>query len=292
MLHIDADLTVTRNIGMGPQTFPIPVPQVDLASTRDPAATGSGESVARGPGSARAIRSSPARSHGRVTAPSYRSTKGSAATRSPASSPCSARSTPRRGPNRTTTRGRPPTTAERTPGGIAAGDGAPADGVAAAASTIAGAGAPAEPDARRPLSALLGRGGPVPRRWAPHRVPRRWAPPSPPDDPRAGAPRPVLRRVLQSSPARRARRRPTANPRRRPQLSGRCRRWGRRRRGRGTGFGGPLGFPVRSQKSPHPAQRQRDEVGQFLGGAVPVQRRQDRALARLERGQFLLGRRA
>ena len=32
MLHIDADLTVTRNIGMGPQTFTIPVPQVDLAT--------------------------------------------------------------------------------------------------------------------------------------------------------------------------------------------------------------------------------------------------------------------
>ena len=40
----------------------------------------------------------------------------------------------------------------------------------------------------------------------------------PPDDPRAGAPRPVLRRVLQSSPARRARRRPTANPRSPPPV--------------------------------------------------------------------------
>jgi hypothetical protein len=40
MLHIDADLTVTRNIGMGPQTFTIPVPQVDLATYARPGCDG------------------------------------------------------------------------------------------------------------------------------------------------------------------------------------------------------------------------------------------------------------
>ena len=40
MLHIDADLTETRNIGMGPQTFTIPVPQVDLATYARPGCDG------------------------------------------------------------------------------------------------------------------------------------------------------------------------------------------------------------------------------------------------------------
>ena len=257
-----------------PVVAPSPPPALPPPPPRAPTAQ-DGESGDELPAAhnRRAPRSSPARSPRRVDRTVVKITNIPPRRDPPPHRPAQRRLR-RRGPNRTRRPGRPPTTAERTPGGIAA---ATAPPLTVSPRRPRRSPVPEHRRTRRQAALSLcsdGRAGP--RRRAPHRVPADRAPA--PDDPREGPASGFCVGSCSSSPARQARRRPTAVPGRRPQLRGRCRRWVAGAASR-TGFGGPLRVPVRVAEEPAPGAAAARRVGQFLGSAVPVQRRQDRALA-------------